>query len=57
MVFIGTDGAAIGGQYLQHDLPDELVLKILLYLYEFDLCALAQCCRRLNVIANDSELW
>ena len=46
-----------GAYYLQHELPDEVVMKILSYLLEFDLCTVARVCKRFGVIANDSELW
>ncbi|KAL9891394.1 F-box protein 11 [Glossina fuscipes fuscipes] len=44
-------------QYLQYELPDEVLLAIFSYLFEKDLCRLAQVCKRFNTIANDSELW
>lgn len=43
--------------YLQYELPDEVLLTILSYLLEQDLCHLAQVCKRFQVIANDTELW
>ena len=46
-----------GRNYLQTALPDEIVLTIMSYLLEFDLCRAAQVCRRFNVIANDTEIW
>ncbi|KAL3874906.1 hypothetical protein ACJMK2_037858 [Sinanodonta woodiana] len=51
------EGYAVGGQYLTDDLPDEVLLKIFSYLLEFDLCRVAQVCRRFKEIATDSELW
>ncbi|KAI8130281.1 F-box only protein 11 [Lucilia cuprina] len=44
-------------QYLQYELPDEVLLVIFSYLLEQDLCRLAQVCKRFNTIANDTELW
>lgn len=46
-----------GGYYLQHELPDEVLLKIFSYLLEFDLSSMAQVCKRFNAISNDNELW
>ena len=46
-----------GAYYLQQELPDEVLLKIFSYLLEFDLCYVAQVCKRFSVIANDTELW
>ena len=54
----GCTASGVNGQnYLQTALPDEIVLTIVSYLLEFDLCRVAQVCRRLNTIANDSEIW
>lgn len=56
----GSTSAMFGptaAQYLQYELPDEVLLAIFSYLLEKDLCRLAQVCRRFNTIANDSELW
>lgn len=50
-------GAAVGGKYLQNELPDEVLLKIFSYLLEFDLCRAAQVCKRFKTIADDMELW
>lgn len=47
----------VGGHYLQNVLPDEVLLQIMSYLFEFDLASAAQVCKRFNVIANDRELW
>ena len=56
--FAGHITSGINGQnYLQTALPDEIVLTIISYLLEFDLCRVAQVCRRFNTIANDSEIW
>lgn len=44
-------------QYLQYELPDEVLLVIFSYLLEQDLCRLAQVCKRFSTIANDTELW
>ncbi|CAH0400562.1 unnamed protein product [Chilo suppressalis] len=43
-------------QYLQYELPDEVLLCILSHLTERDLCRVAQVCKRFNTIANDTEL-
>lgn len=51
--FLGPSAA----QYLQYELPDEVLLVIFSYLLEQDLCRLAQVCKRFNTIANDTELW
>lgn len=51
--FLGPTAA----QYLQYELPDEVLLAIFSYLLEQDLCRLAQVCKRFNTIANDTELW
>ena len=50
-------GSAVGGKYLQNELPDEVLLKIFSYLLEFDLCRAAQVCKRFKTIADDMELW
>ncbi|XP_052767786.1 F-box only protein 11-like [Mya arenaria] len=50
-------GEAVGGRYLQEDLPDEVLLKIFSYLLEFDLCRVAKVCKRFKTIADDAELW
>ncbi|CAG9132841.1 unnamed protein product [Plutella xylostella] len=44
-------------QYLQYELPDEVLLCILSHLTERDLCRVAQVCKRFNTITNDTELW
>ncbi|KOB71120.1 F-box only protein 11 [Operophtera brumata] len=44
-------------QYLQYELPDEVLLCILSHLTERDLCRVSQVCKRFNTIANDTELW
>ncbi|XP_066953207.1 F-box only protein 11 isoform X1 [Macrobrachium rosenbergii] len=43
--------------YLLYELPDEVLLTIFSYLYERDLCHVAQVCKRFYTIANDNELW
>lgn len=43
--------------YLQHELPDEVLLTIFNYLLEQDLCRVSQVCKRFQNIANDTELW
>ncbi|XP_074643961.1 F-box only protein 11-like [Tubulanus polymorphus] len=48
---------AAGAHYLQHELPDEVLLSIFSYLLEYDLCNVAQVCKRFNTISNDTELW
>jgi len=50
-------GAPTAAQYLQYELPDEVLLAIFSYLMEQDLCRLALVCKRFNTIANDTELW
>lgn len=44
-------------QYLQYEMPDEVLLAIFSYLLEQDLCRLSLVCKRFNTIANDTELW
>lgn len=44
-------------QYLQYEMPDEVLLTIFSYLLEQDLCRVSLVCKRFNTIANDSELW
>jgi len=57
----GRVSSLLGGieceNYLQTALPDEIVLTIISYLLEFDICRVAQVCRRFNTIANDPEIW
>ncbi|XP_013385972.1 F-box only protein 11 isoform X2 [Lingula anatina] len=48
---------SVAARYLQQELPDEVLLKIFSYLLEFDLCSVAQVCKRFHTIANDQELW
>uniref|UniRef100_T1IYN2 F-box only protein 11 n=3 Tax=Chilopoda TaxID=7540 RepID=T1IYN2_STRMM len=43
-------------QYLQYDLPDEVLMTIFSYLLEQDLCRVAQVCKRFHSISNDTEL-
>ena len=50
-------GNAVGARYIQEELPDEVLLKILSYLLEYDLCRVACVCKRFRTIANDTELW
>lgn len=56
-----TNAADIGqttaAQYLQYEMPDEVLLTIFSYLLEQDLCRVALVCKRFNIIANDTELW
>lgn len=44
-------------QYLQYEMPDEVLLTIFSYLLEQDLCRLALVCKRFNTIASDTEVW
>lgn len=53
----GAGCAPTAAQYLQYELPDEVLLAIFSYLMEQDLCRLALVCKRFNTIANDTELW
>lgn len=53
----GKSTCSVGAYYLQHELPDEVLLKIFSYLLEFDLCTVGQVCKRFRTIANDTELW
>ncbi|KAK2174892.1 hypothetical protein NP493_769g02005 [Ridgeia piscesae] len=46
-----------GAHYLQHELPDEVLLKIFMYVLEFDLVNVMQVCKRFSQVANDMELW
>lgn len=46
-----------GAQYLIYQLPDEVLLTIFSYLFEQDLCRIAQVCTRFYKISNDCELW
>lgn len=39
------------------ELPDEVLFTIFSYLYETDLCRVAQVCARFFKISNDCELW
>ncbi|XP_054747629.1 F-box only protein 11 isoform X2 [Anastrepha obliqua] len=52
-----TPPGPTAAQYLQYELPDEVLLAIYSYLLEQDLCRLAIVCKRFNTIANDNELW
>ncbi|XP_046741185.1 F-box only protein 11 isoform X1 [Diprion similis] len=56
---LSTDGTNTNtaAQYLQYELPDEVVLTIFTYLMEQDLCRISQVCKRFQAIANDTELW
>ncbi|XP_037956845.1 F-box only protein 11-like isoform X1 [Teleopsis dalmanni] len=60
-VTIGTSNCTQVGptaaQYLQYEMPDEVLLVIFSYLMEQDLCRLSLVCKRFNTIANDTELW
>lgn len=53
----GAQSGPTAAQYLQYELPDEVLLAIFSYLFEQDLCRLALVCKRFNTIANDTELW
>lgn len=52
-----TNSELAGGRYLQQLLPDEVIAHILSFLLEFDLCSVAQVCKKFHAIANDNELW
>ncbi|XP_063231859.1 F-box only protein 11 isoform X2 [Bacillus rossius redtenbacheri] len=52
-----TCGSSTAAHYLLYELPDEVLLVILGYLLEQDLCRVSQACRRFQAIANDTELW
>lgn len=56
VICTGTNFAS-ASHYLQHDLPDEVLLTIFNYLLELDLCRVSQVCKRFNTIANDTGLW
>src|SRR5207249_2044811 len=49
-----SDNAA---RYLQHELPDEVLLTVFSYVLERDLCRVSQVCKRFQSICNDTELW
>ncbi|KAK8398329.1 hypothetical protein O3P69_003895 [Scylla paramamosain] len=59
--FTGDSSTGLGcspaAHYLLYELPDEVLLTIFSYLYERDLCHVAQVCKRFYTIANDNELW
>ncbi len=57
MYLVNLSVVVSGAHYLQHELPDEVLLKIFSYLFEFDLGTVAQVCKRFHTIANDTELW
>jgi hypothetical protein len=40
-----------------HDLPNEIVLKILSYFGPEDLCVMAEVCKKWNVLCKDEILW
>jgi len=44
-------------QYLQYEMPDEVLLTIFSYLLEQDLCRVSLVCKRFQIIANDCGLW
>ncbi|XP_015364376.1 PREDICTED: F-box only protein 11 [Diuraphis noxia] len=52
-----SDNSNSAAHYLQCELPDEVMLTIFSYLYEQDLCRIAQVCKRFQAIANDNNLW
>lgn len=56
-IFIFFLGSPIGAQYLQEEMPDEVLIKIFSYLYEYDLCRAACVCKRFKAIADDPGLW
>ncbi|CAH1263615.1 FBXO11 [Branchiostoma lanceolatum] len=43
--------------WLQEEVPDEVLLKIMSYLKEKDLCRAAQVCKRWNTLTNDPTIW
>ncbi|GAB6020505.1 F-box only protein 11, variant 2 [Chamberlinius hualienensis] len=51
------DGSSSAAQYLQYELPDEVLLNVFSYLLEQDLCRVARVCKRFHAISNDTELW
>ncbi|CAH0391496.1 unnamed protein product [Bemisia tabaci] len=53
----GSGTIRTAAQYLQSDLPDEVLLTIFSYLLELDLCRVSQVCKRFHTIASDTELW
>lgn len=55
--FLTRVAMVAGANYLQRELPDEVLLKIFTYLLEFDLCNVMQVCKRFQNIASDLELW
>lgn len=56
-VLVSGFGCSPAAHYLLYELPDEVLLTIFSYLYERDLCHVAQVCKRFYTIANDNELW
>jgi len=52
-----VDEHRTAAHYLQHELPDEVLICIFSYLLEMDLCQVSQVCKRFQAIANDNELW
>ncbi|KAG1681998.1 F-box only protein 11 [Nymphon striatum] len=48
---------SIAAHYLLFELPDEVILTILSYLLEQDLCRVGQVCKRFHTISSDTELW
>ncbi|XP_041467985.1 F-box only protein 11-like isoform X1 [Lytechinus variegatus] len=57
-----TDTQASGGttgddNFLESLMPDEILIKILSYLLEKDLCNVACVCKRFNTLASDLTLW
>lgn len=54
---IPADPVNSAAQYLQYELPDEVLLTIFSYLKEKDLCRIAQVCKRFANISNDCKLW
>jgi len=43
--------------YIQKLIPDEVLLKICLYVQPKDLCRLACTCQRLYELCEDTKLW
>ncbi|XP_033120431.1 F-box only protein 11-like [Anneissia japonica] len=43
--------------FLQNDVPDEILIKIFSYLLERDLCMAACVCKRFNELVNDITIW
>ncbi|PIK52113.1 putative F-box only protein 11 isoform X1 [Apostichopus japonicus] len=50
-------GISSENNFLQHQVPDEILIKVFSYLLERDLCNVACVCKRFNTLANDLSLW